>query len=88
MNSTVENIFDDIRNTPNPGRSFEIFCKWFLENDPYWKTQIDQVWLWEHWPNNWGKDLGIDLIFKHKNGDHWAVQSKFYDNDYYIKKMI
>jgi superfamily II DNA or RNA helicase len=86
MNNTIENIFDDIRNTPNPGRSFEIFCKWFLENDPYWKTQIDQVWLWEHWPNNWGKDLGIDLIFKHKNGDHWAVQSKFYDNDYYIKK--
>ena len=60
------------------GKQFEHFIKWFLKNDPEWATQVDQVWLWEEYPQSWGRDCGIDLVFKHKNGENWAVQAKCY----------
>lgn len=60
------------------GKQFEHFVKWFLKNDPEWATQVDQVWLWNEYPESWGRDCGIDLVFKHKNGESWAVQAKCY----------
>ena len=60
------------------GKQFEHFVKWFLKNDPEWATQVDQVWLWDEYPDSWGRDCGIDLVFKHKNGENWAVQAKCY----------
>ncbi len=79
-------LLKDIENNINKDRLFELFCKWFLENDPFWTTQIKKVWLWKDWPENWGRDKGIDLVFEHKNGEYWAVQSKCYSTNYYIKK--
>ncbi len=67
-------------------RIFEHFSKWFLENDPFWSSQVKKVWLWDDWPGRWGPDSGIDLIFEHIDGSLWAVQSKFYDSDYSLKK--
>ncbi|MDO8810948.1 MAG: DEAD/DEAH box helicase family protein, partial [Gallionella sp.] len=74
---------------PDPlkrGKQFEHFVKWFLKADPEWATQVDQVWLWDEWPGRWGADCGIDLVFQHKDGKHWAVQSKCYSPDYDITK--
>jgi len=74
---------------PDPlkrGKQFEHFVKWFLKADPEWATQVDQVWLWDEWPQRWGADCGVDLVFRHKNGDHWAVQAKCYSPDYDITK--
>ena len=68
------------------GIQFEHFVKWFLVNDPEWKTQVEQIWLWDEWPDRWGADCGIDLVFKHKNGDIWAVQAKCYAPEYSITK--
>jgi predicted helicase len=33
-----------------------------------------------------GPDCGIDLVFRHKNGETWAVQSKCYDSNYPVTK--
>lgn len=68
------------------GKQFEHFVKWFLTADPEWATQVDQVWLWDEWPERWGMDCGIDLVFRHKNGEHWAVQAKCYSPEYHITK--
>jgi superfamily II DNA or RNA helicase len=68
------------------GRQFEHFIKWFLKNDPEWATQVDEVWLWNDYPGQWGRDCGIDLIFKHKNEGTWAVQAKCYSPNYEITK--
>ncbi len=68
------------------GRQFERFVKWFLQTDPEWSTQVDQVWQWDEYPERWGMDCGIDLVFRHKNGDIWAVQAKCYSPDYHITK--
>jgi predicted helicase len=71
-------LISEIRLKGNDGKDFEVFCKWFLLNDPYWKTQVDEVWLWDDWPQRWDRDKGVDLVFRHKNGEMWAVQSKCY----------
>jgi predicted helicase len=68
------------------GKEFESFVKWFLKNDPEWSTQVNQVWLWDDYPDRWGRDCGVDLVFKHKNGDIWAVQAKCYSPEYSITK--
>ena len=68
------------------GKQFEHFVKWFLKNDPEWCTQVDQVWLWEDYPERWGIDCGIDLVFRHKDGETWAVQAKCYSHHYDITK--
>ena len=70
----------------NDGKQFEKFVKWFLMHDPEWKTQVDEVWLWDDWPGRWGPDKGIDLVFRHRDGEMWAVQAKCYATDYYVTK--
>ena len=61
------------------GKKFEVFCKWFLENDPEWSKTVDKVWLWDDYPNKWQRqDLGTDLVFRDSEGLIWAVQAKCY----------
>ena len=61
------------------GKPFEVFCKWFLENDPEWSKTVDKVWLWDDYPNKWQRqDLGTDLVFRDNDGLVWAVQAKCY----------
>ena len=61
------------------GKPFEVFCKWFLENDPEWSAMIDKVWLWDDYPDKWQRqDLGTDLVFRDNEGLIWAVQAKCY----------
>jgi len=79
---TFLNSFDPIKK----GIQFEHFVKWFLKNDPEWITQVDEVWMWDEYPDRWGPDCGVDLVFKHKNGETWAVQAKCYDAKYSITK--
>jgi predicted helicase len=68
------------------GRDFERLCAWFLEWDSEYATQFDQVWLWNEWPGNWGRDKGIDLIARKYDGRIVAIQAKHYAATYYVKK--
>jgi predicted helicase len=70
----------------NNGKQFELFVKWFLMHDPEWKTHIDEVWLWDDWLGRWGRDKSIDLVFRHRDGDIWAVQAKCYASSIRITK--
>ena len=47
------------------------------------KLKLKKVWPWGDWPKRWDIDKGIDLVFKHKNGKNWALQSKFFSEDFY-----
>jgi predicted helicase len=62
------------------GRQFERICKWFLTNDPLYRHRVRRVWLWDEWPGRWGPDAGIDLVAEDRDGGHWAIQSKAYDD--------
>jgi len=68
------------------GQIFELYCKWFLENDPYYSMQLKRVWLWSDWPENWGIDKGIDLIAETSHGEFWAIQAKAYNKNYHVTK--
>ncbi len=84
--ATFQTFIDTIYRDNNDGKKFERFVKWFLKNDPEWATQTDEVWLWNEWPDRWGIDKGIDLVFRHRNGEIWAVQAKCYSSNYSVTK--
>jgi len=74
---------------PDPrvrGKQFEHVCKWFLENDPYYRDTVRKVWLWDDWEHRWGGDAGIDLVVEDSDGKLWAVQCKAYDPDHAVTK--
>jgi superfamily II DNA or RNA helicase len=90
-NYTMPNIDDLFKylfkiNSNERGRVFELYCKWFLENDPIYSAQLKKIWLWKDWPGSWGRDKGIDLIAETHTGELWAVQAKCYDESYYVTK--
>lgn len=68
------------------GEQFERFVRWFLPQDAYWKAKIKTVWLWEDYPDKWGRDCGIDLIFETNDAKIWAVQAKCYKPEHEITK--
>ena len=68
------------------GKQFEKFCKWFLENDTYWKSKFTKVYLWDDYPKRWGADLGIDLIAEADDGSLCAIQAKCYSPEYPVTK--
>lgn len=75
------------QNYKTKGIEFERSCKWFLENDPEYKQQLQKVWSWNDWSGSNGKrDTGIDLIAQDREGRIWAIQVKAYDENYYITK--
>ncbi|MEI6334848.1 MAG: Helicase associated domain protein [Methylococcaceae bacterium] len=85
--SSFYHLFNSLSADSNKkGEQFERITKWFLENDPEWKSKIDKVWLWNDYPQKWARDRGIDLVCLFKDGTHWAVQSKCYHPDYSLKK--
>ena len=68
------------------GKQFERVCKWYLENDPYYRDTVRKVWLWDDWEHRWGGDAGIDLVAEDRDGQLWAVQAKAYDPDRAVTK--
>ena len=68
--SNFETFIGKLNSTyPDPnerGKQFEYVCKWFLENDPLYKSQFQQVWLWDEWPGRFGPDKGVDLVAEPK----------------------
>ena len=50
-----------------------------LTADPEWSPQVAQVCSGTSTQiAGVGRDCGVDLVFKHKNGQTWAVQAKCY----------
>lgn len=69
------------------GRMFERLIANYLVEDPQYGDLLQDVWLWEEWPDRWGADVGIDLVARERGtGDYWAIQCKFYDPGYTIQK--
>lgn len=79
---------DDLIASLGPdGRDFERLCRWLLESVPEYRARLEQVWLWNDWPDREGRpDAGIDLVAQERGGGLWAIQAKQYDPAYAIKK--
>ncbi|WP_373235098.1 DEAD/DEAH box helicase [Mycobacterium marinum] len=68
------------------GRQFEHVCRWYLMNDPQYRSTLRQVWQWDDWPGRWSADAGIDLVAEDQAGRLWAIQAKAYDPQYTVTK--
>ncbi|MBR4655768.1 MAG: DEAD/DEAH box helicase [Oscillospiraceae bacterium] len=84
--STIYEAVNYIRATAtsekDKGTKFERLTRFFLKNDPLWKSRFSDVWLWANSPTNDGVDLGIDLVAQDsKDGTYWAIQCKCQDDD-------
>jgi predicted helicase len=82
--------WDDFRALANglsekrKGDSFEILSKYFLQLHPTYASQLRSVWHLNEVPSNVRKclnlpnpDEGIDLVAHTKDGEYWAIQCKY-----------
>lgn len=86
--ATFDEFYQSLPEDSNKrGEFFEkVFVPWFLKNDPVWSTKVKEIWLWDEYPDRWGRDCGIDLVYEDRQGNHWAVQSKCVAPDREISK--
>ena len=70
------------------GDSFERLTKHYLKYDPQYATKLKEVWLLSEVPEKIHKklnlpdqDQGIDLICEAKDGEYWAVQCKYLEEE-------
>lgn len=71
------------------GKQFEHISKWWLTNtpvNPFAEHGIEEVWLWEDWPDRSGPDTGIDLVARLSDGSLCAIQAKCIDENADIPK--
>ena len=80
LNNVLESIRLNSTSEKDKGDKFEILMLAFFQNDPTYKAQFKEVWLWKDWKGNKGKpDTGIDLVAENIHGDGFtAIQCKFY----------
>ncbi len=70
------------------GDAFELLVKYYLQIDPQYKTKLKSVWLLNEVPfelqeklNLPSQDKGIDLIAETFEGEYWAIQCKYRDDE-------
>ena len=83
---TIYEALEFIRETASSerdkGTKYERLTRFFLKNDPLWKSRFSDVWMWANAPTNDGVDIGIDLVAQDReDGTYWAIQCKCFDDD-------
>ena len=72
------------------GKLFERLIAKYLKTDPAYANKLAHVWSWAEWPHrpaDWKADnTGIDLVAQTHEGEFWAIQCKFYDDESALKK--
>ncbi|MGI5829547.1 MAG: type ISP restriction/modification enzyme, partial [Bradymonadia bacterium] len=91
---TIDEVLDIFRTAGGKrriGDSFERLSQRYLLTEPRYADQLEEVYLWGEFPlresfAGGGKDLGIDLVAKTKDGEYWAVQCKCYAAAHSVNK--
>lgn len=78
------NLTNDQLNNNEIGNLFEVFCKYYYQNEPSVKDEYRNVWLFSEIPPeikqnlNLGQiDHGADLILEDLDNEYTAIQCKF-----------
>lgn len=72
------------------GDRFERLMQAYLLTEPQYSGKFSNVWMWNDFPGRkdfGGKDVGIDLVAKTKEGDYWAIQCKCFQETSSIDKL-
>lgn len=77
--ATFHEALAEIRRSDRTGDRFERLILQLFRQDPLYRQEYRQVWLWSHWPERPHEDLGIDLVAERADGDGYAaIQCKCY----------
>ena len=72
------------------GELFERLMLTYLTEDPDYKEQFSEVYLYKQWASDRtdfdANDIGIDLVAKERHGGYCAIQCKCYAEDTRIAK--
>ena len=70
------------------GGRFERLILQLFREDPLYRQEYRQVWLWHDWPDRRSRDLGIDLVAERADGAGFAaIQCKCYDEGASVSKQ-
>ena len=88
--SVLNYIREHARSERQKGDYFErLMLKYFTE-DPDYKDQFSEVYLWKQWAELRtdfdGTDIGVDLVAEKHDGEYCAIQCKCYAPDTRISK--
>ncbi len=75
---------NDSENKFEQGTKFEQLMKRFLQVYPMYRGKFSDIWLWNEFPYRdeiSSKDIGIDLVTRTIEGEFWAVQCKFFNEE-------
>ena len=71
------------------GTRFEELISRYLMTDPAYASILEKVWAWSTFPSRsdfGGRDAGIDLVGKTRDGEYWAFQCKCYAENHSVTK--
>ena len=93
-NTGFQNVLDYIREAArseyHKGELFERLMQKYFTEDPDYKEQFSEVWLWKQWAvlqtDYDANDIGIDLVAQERDGGYCAIQCKCYAEDTRISK--
>ena len=88
--STLDYIRERATSEYRKGELFERLMLTYLSEDPDYKEQFSEVWLYKQWAAHRtdfdANDIGIDLVAKERHGGYCAIQCKCYAEDTRIAK--
>ena len=88
--STLDYIREAARSERQKGDLFERLMLTYFSQDPDYKQQFSEVWLYKDWAalqtGYDANDIGIDLVAKEREGGYCAIQCKCYAEDTRISK--
>ena len=88
--STLDYIREAAQSERRKGELFERLMLTYLSEDPDYKQQFSEVYLYKQWAAQRtdfdANDIGIDLVAKERHGGYCAIQCKCYAEDTRIAK--
>ena len=88
--SVLNHIHEHARSERQKGDEFERLMQKYFTEDPDYKEQFSEVYLWKQWAQLRaefdGTDIGVDLVAKKHDGTYCAIQCKCYAEDTRVSK--
>ena len=88
--STLDYIREKAQSERQKGDLFERLMQKYFTEDPDYKDQFSEVYLWKQWAELQtefdGRDIGVDLVAEKHDGKFCAIQCKCYAPDTRISK--
>lgn len=85
----LQSFRDAAKSEREKGNYFERIAADFIKNDPGMAQEYEDAWLFSDWAKQTGidgRDTGIDVVAKLRDGGWCAIQCKFYREGHRIQK--